>query len=115
MTLHSSLARQYIQIKVVDCIVSYCLLDSLQIKHACGLCLSLMVGLKNCACAWWCQMDLSARASVALTLLLAIGVFQLILNEIMPQTGPSLDQKRPDSNNLAPFSRPTVGTEVAKT
>ena len=45
-------------------------------------------GLKKCLCAWWCQMDLSARASVALTLLLAIGVFQLILNEIMPQTGP---------------------------
>ena len=61
----------------------YCL-ASLQINHA-----DLMVGLKRlCLCAWWCQMDLSARASVALTLLLAIGVFQLILNEIMPQTGP---------------------------
>ena len=45
-------------------------------------------GLKKLLCAWWSQMDLSARASVALTLLLAIGVFQLILNEIMPQTGP---------------------------
>ena len=52
-------------------------------------------GLKKCLCAWCCQMDLSARASVALTLLLAIGVFQLILNEIMPQTGPSPRSEAP--------------------
>jgi hypothetical protein len=31
--------------------------------------------------------DLCSRSGVALTLLLAIGVFQLILNDIMPQTG----------------------------
>eukprot|EP01043_Picozoa_sp_COSAG02_P068278 COSAG02_NODE_11282_length_1755_cov_1.242754_1_plen_241_part_00 len=31
--------------------------------------------------------DLASRSGVALTLLLAIGVFQLILNDIMPQTG----------------------------
>ena len=32
-------------------------------------------------------MDLSSRCTVALTLLLAIGVFQLILNDMMPKTG----------------------------
>lgn len=32
-------------------------------------------------------IDLSGRSGVALTLLLAVGVFQLILNETMPQTG----------------------------
>jgi len=31
--------------------------------------------------------DLSSRSGVALTLLLAIGVFQLILNDTMPKTG----------------------------
>ena len=60
-------------------------------------------------------MDLSARASVALTLLLAIGVFQLILNEIMPQTGPSLDQKRPvdpETNLLETNSRTNVESRL---
>ena len=32
-------------------------------------------------------MALDARAGVALTLLLAIGVFQLILNDALPKTG----------------------------